>query len=150
MKEFDLKLLQNLINKEIDVLNLKYIFIFIMLNLLIAIINWIFQSNIKSAENEIYRKKVREDRRILIIETIYKNLVEFTFLFTQQELINDIQKLSNIEKNISENKLYINKSLHNKLISYIDYIKEITTDFRKKDFKKESDLLNNIEVEFNK
>ena len=149
MKEIDFRVVQSLLKNEIDSINLKYIITFIILNILIAIINWLIQRNVKSQDNQIYRKKVREDRRITIIEDIYKEFVSCTYIFNSIEATNLIIKIAELEKRLSENRLYINKSLNNKLTLFIDYLKEIATDFRKKDFNKENKMLNDIEKEFN-
>ncbi len=149
MKEIDFKVVQSLLKNEIDSINLKYIITFIILNILVAIVNWLIQKNVKSQDNQIYRKKVREDRRIIIIEDIYKEFVSCTYIFNSKETTNLIIKISELEKRLSENRLYINKSLNNKLTLFIDYLKEIATDFRKKDFNKENKMLNDIEKEFN-
>ena len=149
MKEIDFKVVQSLLKNEIDSINLKYIITFIILNILVAIVNWLIQKNVKSQDNQIYRKKVREDRRIIIIEDIYKEFVSCTYIFNSKETTNLIIKISELEKRLSENRLYINKSLNNKLTLFIDYLKEIATDFRKKVFNKENKMLNDIEKEFN-
>ncbi len=150
MKEIDIKTIQGLIDKQIEAINLKYIIIFIVLNLIVALINWLLQRNIKNIENAIYRKKVREDKRISVLEQIYKRLVAFSQCCSHEEIRNQLNELIDLEKYISENKLYITNRLHKKIIKYTDYTKNIIADFRKKDVKLEMALLNEIETEFNK
>lgn len=150
MKEIDLKVLQQLIQSELEILNIKYIFIFILVNLIIALANWLIQKNIKSLENKIYMRKVREDKRISIIEEIYKELVSYTYILDKKEIQLKIKSLSELEKRIASNKLYIDYKMNSKITNFIDYIKDIMADFRKKDFKKEKTLLNEIEKQFNK
>lgn len=150
MKEIDIKTIQSIINKQIDAINLKYIIIFIALNIIVALINWLLQRNIKNIENTIYRKKVREDKRISVLEQIYRRLVAFSYCCSHEEIRSQLNELIDLEKYISENKLYITNRLHKKIIKYTDYTKNLIADFRKKDVKQEMALLNEIETEFNK
>ena len=150
MKEVDFKIIQALITKELDTLNIKYIIIFIIINLGIALINWLIQKNIKNLESKIYKTKVREDRRITIIEDIYKECVGFTYVLSKNEIILEISKISSLEKKLSENRLYITSNMNKKITNYLDYIKSLMSDFRHKSFEKETSLLKEIEIEFNK
>ncbi|MFA6151449.1 MAG: hypothetical protein WC716_09025 [Chitinophagaceae bacterium] len=150
MKEIDLRTLEKLLTDQYNKTQIKYLAIFLVLNILIAVINWLIQRNVKKIENRIYKNKVREDRRIVVIEKIYSDLVEFTYFFDQKSLLIAFPKISEIEKYTSEMKLYIPDSLQKKILNYTDYIKSICADFRKKDFKLEAKLLKEIEVEFNK
>ena len=150
MKEIDFKTLQGLIKLELDVMNIKYIFVFISINILIAIINWLIQRNVKNIENKIYKKKVREDRKITIIEEVYGELVSFTYILDKEEMSNSISKISSLEKKVSENRLYIDSNMNKKITKFLDYLKNLLSDFRLKNFEKEQTLLNNIEKEFNK
>lgn len=150
MKDLDYKTLQALIKGELDTINFKYIIIFIIINLVIAIVNWLIQKNIKNIENNIYKKKVREDRRINIIEEIYRECVTFTYILTQSEMTKSIKKIAELEKKLSENRLYINNKMNNRITNYLDYLKNISSDFRLKNFDTEKTLLNSIEKEFNK
>jgi hypothetical protein len=150
MKEIDFKTLQGLIKTEFDTLNIKYIIVFIIINIIIAIVNWWIQRNVKNIDNKIYKNKVREDRRIKIIEEIYGELVSFTFILDKNEMVNSISKVSNLQKKVSENRLYINSNMNDKITKFIDYLKNLMSDFRHKDFKEEQKMLTNIEKEFNK
>jgi hypothetical protein len=143
MKEIDFKVLQGLIQKEFDVLNIKYIIIFIIINIIVAIVNWLIQRNVKNIENTIYKKKVREDRRITIIEEIYSELVSFTYILSKEEMSNTLTK-------ISQNRLYSDAKMNDKITKYLDYLKNLLLDFRHKNFDLEKKLLNSIEKEFNK
>ena len=150
MKEIDFKTLELLLKKELDILNLKYILIFIAINLIIAVINWLIQRNVKLADNNIYKKKIREDRRLVIIEDIYKELVAYTYILDPKEFIKTTSKTALLERKLSENYIYIGKNLNKKIVDFIDYTKSVASDYRKKDFKRESQLLDIIEKEFNK
>lgn len=150
MKEIDFKTLQALIKTELDALNIKYIIVFIIINIIVAIVNWLIQRNVKNIENRIYKQKVREDRRITIMEEIYQELVSYTYIFDKDEMSQTSSKISNLEKKVSENRLYIDSKMNKKISVYIDYLKKLLTDFRHKDFKAEETMLNNIEKEFNK
>ncbi len=150
MKEIDFKTLQGLIKTELDTLNIKYIIVFIILNIIIAVVNWWIQRNVKNIDNKIYKNKVREDRRIKIIEEIYGELVSFTYILDKNEMINSISKVSNLQKKVSENRLYIDSKMNDKITTFIDYLKNLMSDFRHKNFKEEQKMLTNIEKEFNK
>ena len=150
MKEIDFKTLQALIKSELDAINIKYIAVLIIINIIVAIVNWLIQRNVKKIENKIYKQKVREDRRILIIEEIYKELVSFSYIFNQEEMSLAISKISSLEKKVSENRLYIDSKMNDKITLYLDYLKTLLTDFRRKNFKTEQTMLNNIEKQFNK
>ena len=150
MKEIDFKVLQGLIKEEFDVLNIKYIIIFIAINIIVAIVNWLIQRNIKKIENTIYKKKVREDRRITIIEEIYSELVSFTYVLSKEEMYNTLNQISSLEKKVSQNRLYIDSKMNNKITKYLDYLKNLLSDFRHKNFDLEKKLLDSIEKEFNK
>lgn len=150
MKEVDFKTLQALIKTELDALNLKYIIVFILINIVVAGINWLIQRNVKNIENSIYKKKVREDRRITIIEEIYSELVSFTYILNKDEMTASIVKISSLEKKVSENRLYINSKMNSKITVFLDYLKNLTSDFRHKNFDTEKTMLYNIEKEFNK
>lgn len=150
MKEIDFKIIQALITKELDTLNIKYIIIFIAVNLIIAFINWLIQKNLKNLESKIYKTKVREDRRITIIEEIYKECDSFTYIMGKNDMVLKIDKISSLEKKISENRLYISNNMNKKITTYLDYLKSLMFDFRNKSFEKEKSLLKEIEIEFNK
>jgi hypothetical protein len=150
MKEIDFKTLQSLIKSELDAINIKYIIVFIIINIIVAVVNWLIQRNVKNIENRIYKKKVREDRRITIIEEVYKELVSFTYIFDKEEMSQSNSKISSLEKKVSENRLYIDSKMNEKITVYLDYLKKLLTDFRHKNFKTEETMLNNIEKEFNK
>lgn len=150
MKELDFKTFQQLIHSELEILNIKYISLFILVNLVIAIINWLIQRNVKNLEKRIYKQKVREDKRLTIIEDIYKELVSLTYILDKDEIKQKIDHVSELEKKIATNKLYIDNNMHSKLICFVDYTKNIMVDFRKKDFKTEKMLLKEIENEFNR
>lgn len=150
MKEIDFKTLQALIKSELEVVNIKYIIVFIIVNIIIAIVNWLIQRNVKNIENNIYKKKVREDKRITIIEEIYKELVSFSYIFNQEEMSLAISRISFLEKKVAENRLYIDSKMNEKITIYLDYLKKLLTDFRHKNFKTEKIMLKNIEKEFNK
>jgi len=150
LKELDFKTLHALLEKEINLLNLRYILVFIVLNIIIGLINFFIQRNVKFLDSNIYKKKVREDRRIIIIEKIYQDLVQFTYILSHVEIKSAINDLSKLENYISLNKLYISKELNDKIIAFTDYLKNIISDFRKKDYAVELKLLNDIENEFNK
>jgi hypothetical protein len=68
----------------------------------------------------------------------------------QKDLVKSVPKLSKIERKIAENKLYISDRMNDKITKYIDYLKGVMSDFRRKNFEKEKDLLMKIETEFNK
>lgn len=150
MKEIDLKALQGLITKEIDTLNVKYILIFIIINLAIAFINWLVQRNLKNLEQQIYRRKVREDKRITVIEEIYGELVQFTYILTPDAYAEAIAKTAQIEKKLAFSRLYVDRKLNNKITAFLDYTKSVAADFRKKNFDTECILLGAIDKEFNK
>jgi hypothetical protein len=150
MKEIDFKTIESLIEKKLDVLNWKYVLLFLSINLLVALLNWLIQRNIKTIENNIYRKKIREDKKIAIIEDIYGELVSFTYCLNQEELLLNINRLTSLEQKIALNKLYIDSRMNNKIVEFIDYIKGLLSDFRKKSFEKEIKYLNEIEKEFNR
>ena len=150
MKEIDLKTIEILLEKEINATNAKFLLIFIILNIGIALLNWYIQGRIKNQEKEIYKRKIREDRRITVIEEIYKELVSYTYIMNQKDLAKSLSKLSKLEKKLAENRLYIDKKMNDKITSFIDYIKGLMSDYRKKNFAVEEDLLNKIENEFNK
>lgn len=150
MKEIDFKTLQGLIKSEIDAINIKYIIVFLVINIIVALVNWLIQRNVKNIENKIYKQKVREDRRISVIEEIYKELVSFSYIYNQDEMSLAISKISSLEKKVSENRLYIDAKMNNKITTYLDYLKKLLTDFRHKNFKTEKTMLDNIVKEFNK
>lgn len=150
MKEVEFKTIQALITKELDVLNIKYIIIFFVINLIIVLINWAIQKNIKKLDNVIYRQKVREDKRITILENLYKEFVTFTYILDREIIKTEISKISAIEKTVSENRIYINSQMNKNITDYLDYLKKIISDFRYKNFETERKLLKRIEDEFNK
>ena len=53
MKEIDFKTLQALIKTELDALNIKYIVVFIIINIIVAVVNWLIQRNVKNIENNM-------------------------------------------------------------------------------------------------
>lgn len=150
MKEVEFKTIQALITKELDVLNIKYIIIFFVINLIIVLINWAIQKNIKKLDNVIYRQKVREDKRITILENLYKEFVTFTYILDRDIIKTEISKISAIEKTVSENRIYIDSKMNKNITDYLDYLKKIISDFRYKNFETERKLLKRIEDEFNK
>jgi len=150
MEDLDLEKISSILENKLDVFNFKYISFFVGINLLIALINWLFQKNIKNAENKIYKKKVREDRRIDVVEELYKDLVSLTYILDPVDMSSKINEIALIERKLAESRLYINSGLNASITELIDYFKLVANDFGEKNFQSEENYLKEIKKQFDK
>ena len=124
--------------------------IFISLNLITTIINIISQHSLKKKDKKIISFKIKEEKRIFIFEKIYQLLDEMTFYSGRDDSEEFLSSIQETEKYISSNKIYIGKKEQKLIYNITDYFKTVVTDFRKKDYSKETELFDKLSSNFNK
>ncbi len=124
--------------------------IFISLNLITTIINLISQHNLKLKEKKIISFKIKEEKRTVIYEIIYKNLDKMTFYIGKNDSNDFLNSIQETERYISRNKLYIDKSCQQLINEILDYFKTVLADYRKKDYSIEMKLFEKLSSNFNK
>lgn len=122
--------------------------IFVGINLLIAIANIIVQFKLKNKEKEINNHNLREEKRIEHQEELYKMLEELTY-FNGAEKDHYHEKLVEINKCLTQKRLYLEKPIISVAQKFTDYFLSVLSDYRKKDYKQEIILLEEYSKEFN-
>ena len=149
MKELDI--LNELIQKHEDKTSLYWAVIILLgLNLIAAIANFLQTFYIKNSEEKQYRKRIREDRRINILENLYSFLEELTYFNGKESNDELLIKISSLEKYSSKNSIYISKEIQQCLTDTLDYFRSLTTNYRKKNYETESNHLSKYISLFNK
>lgn len=124
--------------------------IFVGLNLLLVIINIIVQFKLKNKEKEINNHNLREEKRIQHQENLYQMLEELTYYNGASDDKSVYhEKLSDINKCLTQKKLYLEKSIVTIAQNFNDYFLTVLTDYRKKDYKYEITLLEEFSKQFN-
>lgn len=126
------------------------VLIFILINLFTTIINIISQHRLKNKDKKIISFKIKEEKRILIFEGIYRELDKMTFFSGKDDSEQLLQSIQEIERNISSNKIYIGKKELKIMYETTDYFKTVASDFRRKNYESEIEFFDRLSNVFNK
>lgn len=124
--------------------------IFVGLNIVLALINIFVQFKLKNKEKEINQHNLREVKRIENQENLYTLLEKLTYYDGDVGKLEEYHsKLVHINKFLTGKKLYLNRDLIIISQEFTDYFLSILTDYRKKDYEKETKFLEKYCSKFN-
>ncbi len=135
-------------NGEINGLIITLI-ILVGINIIIELIRFGFSLYLSSKEKDNKRQLLIEEKRIKVLETLFKKLDAISLYDKSEEEIM-LSDLKEINIFITQNKLYIPKKLQSTANEILDYFKNVLTDFRQKSIERETELFNKFCNEFNK
>lgn len=125
------------------------VIILVIINILIEIAKFLSNIYLTNKTNSASRKLLLEERKINILETLFKKLNGLS-LYDRDEselLLKEIKETNNF---IYENKIYIPNSFQKISQTTLDYFTQVLTDYRSKSIEKENKLYNKFCDEFNK
>jgi len=108
-----------------------------------------FDFKLKRLDKNIFSANKKEEKRIEIYETLYSQLDALTYIEPKQSA-QLVAKISEIDKYVSKNNLYISDKAMGIINRYCDYFRQVSTDFRKKDVRSETDIIRAYKELFNK
>jgi len=145
------EMISNLFTEVKNTTHLVWIIAFIVfINFLMEIVKIFASLRLKNKEKTIFTFTAKEKRRIEVTEDLYKKMEKLTNYIDKSDEAIFIEEIRELDKFVSINKLYIDKKVSKLVQEFSDYEKKIFADFRKKDFKVESDYLEEIIKLFNK
>ena len=119
------------------------------INLLIELFRFATASILSSQERKNKRTLLIEEKRIKILEELFRKLDSLTLL-DKSDNERLLQSLKEINLYVSQNKIYIPKRFQFITNSILDYFKGVLTDFRQKSIEKETNLFQKFCDEFDK
>ena len=121
----------------------------IVVHILAMLFRYFLDYKLKERDKNIHKKNLLVNRTIQIQELLFNYLDELTlFEFDQSVLM--LQKISEIERFVVKNKLYIDKEVLQVTEKCLDYFKSLLSTFSNKDVKKEMLFLEEYVKKFNK
>lgn len=124
--------------------------VFVGLNLLLAILNIIFQFRLKNKEKDINSHNLREVKRIEQQHCLYSKLESLSYYDGNK---NDFQlyheKVSDINRFITRERLFLSKHLIKITQQYTDYFLSVLSDYRTKSYEREMEMLESYSEKFN-
>jgi hypothetical protein len=130
--------------------NLIYVLISILvLNILATCLRFIFDRSLQNRERFIHKQKLLFEYSIKIQEFIYTKIEKIS-LYTRDEDKIMLKEIQELQLYVTNNRIYISKSMMKIIESILDYFREVLADFRNKDYKKEQQMFEKYANEFNK
>ncbi|AUC80947.1 hypothetical protein [Lacinutrix sp. Bg11-31] len=124
--------------------------IFVLLNFILTGINIYFQFKLKNKDKEINHHNLRESKRIEHQEKLYILLESLTYFDGKASEKNKFQKtITEINKFLTQKRLYLNKDIIKISQEFTDYNTQILVDYRKKNYEKEILILEKYNTKFN-
>ncbi len=124
--------------------------VFVGLNFLLAILNIIFQFKLKNKEKDINSYNLREVKRIELQHSLYTMLESLSYYDgTKENFKLYHEKVSEINKFITREKLFLSKRLIQISQQYTDYFLSVLSDYRTKNYEREMEMLELYSVKFN-
>lgn len=124
--------------------------VFVGLNILIAILNIIFQFKLKNKDKDINSHSLREVKRIEQQNSLYSMLESLSYYDGSKQNIQDYhEKVSEINKFITKERLFLSKNLIKIAQQYTDYFLGALSDYRTKSYEKEIEMLELYSAKFN-
>lgn len=122
--------------------------VFMSINILMSLINILSDHKLKNKEKKIFSFSLKEKRRIEIFEKIYQLQDKLTFYDGRTDNNLFLIDIQDIQAYVSQNKLYLNKKEQQLINEINDYFKTVLTNYRTKDYRKESELFTKMEGVF--
>jgi hypothetical protein len=146
----DIGVLQELIGKfsnNVDNNNKLSIalLIFMIINILMSLVNILSDHKLKNKEKKIFSFTLKEKRRIEIFEKIYQLQDKLTFYDGRNENNLFLIDIQDIQAYVGQNKLYLSKKEQHLINEINDYFKTVLTNYRTKDYRRETELFTKME-----
>lgn len=123
--------------------------VFATLNIISIVGNLFMQFKLKNKDKDIIKFNLRENERIKILFHLYELLEQLTY-YNGDERDEFLEKTKKINRFITKNKLYLDKSFIKIAQEMNDYFLTVISDYRNKDYKNETKLLDEYTKLFNK
>lgn len=115
---------------------------FIVVNLGVTLLNIFSQNRLKNKEKKIYSFNIKEKRRIEILEELYNKMENLSNFDGKERSDQFLQQIKEMEAYTNKNRLYLPKPIQKITNDYSDYLKNVLTDFRKKNYEFEMNVFN--------
>lgn len=138
------------VNEKINS-NTKLLFtlgIFVVINIIATLLDIFFQFRLKEKEKDINNHNIRETKRVDTQEELYNMLEELTYYANSNSQSYQI-KSKEINKYLTKKRIYLNKEIIKITQEFNDYFLNVLSDYRNKDFQKETDFLERYSKIFN-
>lgn len=124
--------------------------VFVGLNLLLAILNIIFQFRLKNKDKDINSHNLREIKRIEQQHSLYSMLESLSYYDGSKDNFQHYhEKVSEINKFITRERLFLTKHLIKISQQYTDYFLGVLSDYRTKSYEREMEMLESYSAKFN-
>jgi hypothetical protein len=145
----DSGLLKELLDKVNQQLSLIYtVGAFLIVNIVVGIINFLGQRNLKNLEVSIHKKNLRESKKIELFHELYKKLDKLRLIYNDPNLLQS--ELTAINNYINENAIYLGEEELKITEEYCDYFTRLIVSIRHKDVATEKMYMDRLKREFNK
>ena len=143
----DSGILKDILDKFNDQSSLLYTVLgFTSVNVIIGIINFFGQRNLKRLDVEVNKDNIRETKRLQLFEQLYSKIDSLRHIYNDsQSLTVEIQSTV---KFINAHELYLKKKELEIARNSCDYFSTLIVNFSRKDIKKERDFLEDLKKEF--
>ncbi|WP_321343440.1 hypothetical protein [uncultured Draconibacterium sp.] len=123
--------------------------IMVSINIGVEIFRFVSKWALSNKSKKDKRLILIEEKRIKILEQLFQSLDSLTLYDNSQDQ-ELLAKLKDINKFMTRNKIYIPKEFQKHTNNILDYFKNILTDYRNRDYEKETKLFNKYCNAFNK
>lgn len=149
----DLGALQELITDANNKINdhtklLITLAIFVFINILATVLDIYFQFKLKEKDKGINKHIIRETKRVDTQEELYNMLEELTYFDNSNAQLYHTKSKA-INKYLTRKKIYLNKEIIKVTQEFNDYFLSVLSDYRNKDYQKETDFLERYSKIFN-
>jgi hypothetical protein len=121
----------------------------VSVNIIVEVIRFISKIVLSNKDRANGRQLLIDENRIKKIERLFQSLDRLS-LFDRNESVEMLDEIKRINQFVTKNKLYLSKKFQSKTNKILDYYKDVLTDYRNKDIKKETELINKFCDEFKK
>lgn len=124
--------------------------VFVGLNLILAILNIVFQFKLKNKDKDVNSHNLREVKRIEQQHSLYSMLESLSYYDGAKENLQIYhEKVSEINKFITRERLFLSKHLIKISQQYTDYFLGVLSDYRTKSYEREIEMLESYSLKFN-
>jgi hypothetical protein len=124
--------------------------VIIVINIISVVWNSVLQVRLKNKEKEIANYNLKQEKRILVYESIFKKFNDLTLFLPHNDVNTLIQDIQSIQGFINYNKIYIDKNSISIYNEFLDYFRKLITFPYQKDVRFESEQLDKIVNDFSR
>lgn len=149
----DYSMTKDMLNEIVGIANndtlIFTLLVVVSINIGIEIFKFFSKWALLSKSRKDKRMILIEEKRIKILEQLFQSLDSLTLLDNSQEQ-ELLTRIKDINKFVTQNKIYIPKEFQKYSNEILDYFKNVLTDYRLKNIEKETKLFNKFCNAFNK